>query len=101
MLTPADVHFHRTDYVLRKRQAVLQAAYEKTPERFVKGIPIPAQLPDAVWINPPTSKTTTLIEHPTKNENENNHYKSAVPVSFGAVPIVHEFRPQTAAPFFE
>ena len=38
---------------LRERQLVLQLAYEKTPERFVKGLPLPAQLPEAVWINPP------------------------------------------------
>ena len=101
LLTPADVHFQRAEYVLRKRQAVLQAAYAKTPERFVKGIPIPAQLPDAVWINPPTSRTSTLIEHPTKNENENSHCMSAVPVSFGAMPIVHESCPQIVAPFFK
>jgi len=97
LLTPADVHFHRADDVQQKRQAVLQAAYEKTPERFVKGVPHPNQLPKAVWINPPTSKSTAIIEHPTRNENENSHCKSAVPVSFGAMPIVHEFSPQTVA----
>jgi len=101
LLTPADVHFDRTKDVLQKRQAVLQAAYEKTPERFVKGVPRPGQLPKAVWINPPPSRTTALIEHPTRNENENSHYKSAVPVSFGAMPIVHEFCPEKVAPVFE
>jgi len=101
LLTPADVHFHRTEDVQQKRQAVLQAAYKKTPERFVKGVPHPIQLPKAVWINPPTSTNTALIEHPTRNENENSHCKSAVPVSFGAMPIVHEFYPQKVAPVFE
>jgi putative transposase len=97
LLTPADVHFHRAEGVLQKRQAVLQAAYEKTPERFVKGAPCPSQLPKAVWINPPTSKPTAIIEHPTKNENENSYCKSAVPVSFGATSILHEFRLQAAS----
>ena len=41
LLTPADVHFQRAEDVQQKRQAVLQAAYEKTPERFVKGVPHP------------------------------------------------------------
>jgi putative transposase len=86
LLTPADVHFHRAQSVLQKRQAVLEAAYARTPERFVKGAPAPMQVPQAVWINPPK---------PTKdprNENENSHCKSAVPVSFGAEFILPELR---------
>ena len=86
LLTPADVHFHRAQSVLQKRQAVLTAAYARTPERFVKGAPAPMQVPQAVWINPPK---------PAKdpgNENENSHYKSAVPVSFGAEFILPEPR---------
>ena len=54
LLTPADVHYHRAQMVLQKRQIVLQAAYQKNPQRFVKGLPVPPQLPQAVWINPPT-----------------------------------------------
>lgn len=53
LLTPADVHYGRTQAVIQQRQQVLQAAYQKNPERFVKGLPKPPQLPDAVWINPP------------------------------------------------
>jgi putative transposase len=53
LLTPAVVHYHRAQTVLQKRQAVLQAAYQKTPQRFVNGLPLPPQLPSAVWINPP------------------------------------------------
>lgn len=106
LLTPADVHFNRAQVVLQKRQAVLQAAYEKTPERFVKGIPTPAQLPEAVWINPPIQQAATvaakcLIERPTRNENENSHCKSAVPVSFGATFIVHEFCLEKVSPVLE
>lgn len=92
LLTPADVHFNRAQAILQKRQAVLQAAYERTPERFVKGRPVPASLPSAVWINPPAPTAATIHpQTPHKNENENSHCKSAVPVSFGAMPIVHEF----------
>jgi len=57
LLTPADVHYHRAQTVLQKRQIVLQAAYQKTPQRFVNGLPLAPQLPPAVWINPP--KVTT------------------------------------------
>jgi len=53
LLTPADVHFGRAQAVLAQRQQVLAAAYQKNPERFVKGQPTPPQLPQAVWINPP------------------------------------------------
>jgi putative transposase len=60
LLTPADVHFGRTQAMLDQRQQVLQSAYQKNPERFVKGVSIPAQLPSAVWINPP--KTASLAE---------------------------------------
>jgi putative transposase len=59
LLTPADVHFGRAQAVLDQRQQVLQIAYQKNPERFVKGVSIPAQLPLAVWINPP--KTASLL----------------------------------------
>ena len=51
--TPADVHYGRAQAVLQQRQLVLQAAYQKNPERFVKGLPQPPHLPVAVWINPP------------------------------------------------
>jgi putative transposase len=60
LLTPADVHDGRADRVIRERQAVLQLAYQKNPERFVKGLPRPAQLPEAVWINPPKSPSAEI-----------------------------------------
>ena len=53
LLTPADVHYDRAHAVIQQRQHVLLAAYQKNPERFVKGLPKPPQLPEAVWINPP------------------------------------------------
>jgi len=53
LLTPANVHFGRAQSILDQRQQVLHAAYLKNPERFVKGPSIPAQVPSAVWINPP------------------------------------------------
>ena len=40
-----------------QRTRVLAAAYAAHPERFVKGTPTPADLPQAVWINPPAKKT--------------------------------------------
>ena len=58
MLTPDDVHHHRTRSVLDQRGRTLQAAWTRHPERFVRGIPQPDPLPQAVWINPPVTSTT-------------------------------------------
>jgi putative transposase len=53
LLTPAAVHYGQAAQILQQRDNTLQLAYAKHPERFVKGTPSPAQLPAAVWINPP------------------------------------------------
>jgi putative transposase len=53
LLTPEAVHFGQAEAIISKRSQVLRAAYEAHPERFVRGLPTPPQLPEAVWINPP------------------------------------------------
>jgi putative transposase len=53
LLTPADVHFGLAEERREQRTAVLRAAYEATPERFVRQLPRPPALPAAAWINPP------------------------------------------------
>lgn len=53
MMTPMDVHTGRADEVQSRRQAVLDAAYQKHPERFVKGAPQARGVPEEVWINKP------------------------------------------------
>ena len=58
MLTPDDVHHHRAHSVLEQRKRTLQAAWTHHPERFVRGVPQPDPLPQAVWINPPATTTT-------------------------------------------
>jgi putative transposase len=55
LLTPATVHHRRTGPLIQQRQAVLDRAYQKHPERFVRRPPQHPSLPDAVWINPPAS----------------------------------------------
>lgn len=52
LLTPASVHYAQVAAIQAKRQAVLTAAYEQHPQRFVRGEPIAKAAPDAVWINP-------------------------------------------------
>ena len=58
MLTPDDVHHRRARSVLDQRGRTLQAAWTRHPERFVRGVPQPDPLPEAVWINPPVTSTT-------------------------------------------
>jgi putative transposase len=57
-LTPTVVHHGRAAAVRAHRAQVLAAAYAAHPERFVQGLPHPADLPSAVWINPPVKKPT-------------------------------------------
>ncbi len=53
MLTPADVHTGLGSIKLANRHAVMRAAFEKRPERFVHGEPKLTTVPKAVWINKP------------------------------------------------
>ncbi len=56
-LTPATVHEGRAQTVLAQRQAVMDAAYQEHPERFVKGPPRVPHLPKDVWINQAEDQT--------------------------------------------
>jgi putative transposase len=53
LMTPATVHYGQAQTVYGQRQQVLHAAYAAHPERFVRGLPTPPELPTAVWINRP------------------------------------------------
>jgi putative transposase len=55
LMTPAAVHYGQAATLIAQRQAVLKRAYAAHPERFVKGLPKPPQVPTEVWINPPRS----------------------------------------------
>ena len=55
-LTPADVYLGAAQTMLNDRRCVLEAAYNKNPERFPLGMPQPADLPQAVYINPPLER---------------------------------------------
>ncbi len=58
-LTPWDVHHGMAETRRAEREAALRRAFAATPERFVRGVPLPPALPPAVWINKPR----TLDEH--------------------------------------
>jgi len=66
-MTPASVHHGRADEIWNKRKNILTIAFEKYPERFVKGKPLPPKLPREVWINKPI----TQFEKEDKNQNNN------------------------------
>lgn len=53
MITPSEVHHGQAPERLAQRARTLTAAYAAHPERFVRGVPKPAELPSAVWINAP------------------------------------------------
>jgi putative transposase len=56
-LTAYDVHYGLAEKRREQRAVVLQDAFEKNPQRFVRGLPKPALLPTAAWINKPTSRS--------------------------------------------
>lgn len=58
-LTPFEVHFGQAKERRDKRALVLRSAFEKNPERFVRGLPQPAALPEQVWINKPKEAALT------------------------------------------
>ena len=89
-LTPAMVHYGVAEGVRNQRQEVLAAAYAAHPERFVRGVPRPAPLPETVWINPPQRKPgrddapgTTIVTprdlHPISSAPDRFSIKEVVP----------------------
>jgi putative transposase len=55
LLTPESVHYGKAEALIEARQKVLHAAYDMHPERFVNKMPMPQPVPDAAWINKPTT----------------------------------------------
>lgn len=62
LLTPAIVHLDQTPAVLAVRQAALDLAYARHPERFIQHAPVAAQPPSAVGINWPKPASAQLGE---------------------------------------
>ncbi len=58
-LTPYEVHYGQAEQRWEHRAGVLKEAYQKNPQRFVRGIPKPALLPTAAWINKPKEISPT------------------------------------------
>ncbi len=58
-LTPYEVHLGLAEKRREQRAEVLKEAFERNPQRFVRGLPKPALLPAAVWINKPREMSQT------------------------------------------
>ena len=54
-MTPATVHHGRAEALHADRARVLDAAYARTPERFVRHPPHRHRCPTAAWINKPNT----------------------------------------------
>ena len=52
-MAPAAVHYGHAEQLHAARAHVLNAAYQRRPERFVRKLPAPPELPTAAWINKP------------------------------------------------
>jgi putative transposase len=53
LVTPLQRHDGTDRLLYRERQTTLRSFYEQHPERFVRGVPLPPELPTEVWINKP------------------------------------------------
>jgi putative transposase len=53
LLTPGSLHHGQAESIREQRQKTLDAAFLAHPERFVRKLPAPPEVPQAVWINPP------------------------------------------------
>jgi putative transposase len=62
LLTPHDVHYGLAAARREHRAVVLAAAHRAHPERFPHGVPTPAPLPTAVWINKPNPATAMSVD---------------------------------------
>jgi len=56
LMTPHAVHYGRAPQIHKERARVLKEAYERTPERFVRFVPRPPDLPGPAWINKPATE---------------------------------------------
>jgi putative transposase len=58
LMTPEQVHYGMAQRVIAQRAGVLEAAFMRNPIRFKGKMPKPYALPEAVWINKPSTDET-------------------------------------------
>jgi|WetSurMetagenome_2_1015567.scaffolds.fasta_scaffold104321_2 putative transposase len=61
LLTPETVHYGKAEAAIGQRRIILASAFEKHPERFVRGMPVPPPLPEAAWINKPKVESKEVM----------------------------------------
>jgi putative transposase len=87
LLTPSSLHYGQAEKILATRKQTLHIAWQNNPERFVGGIPKPASLPKAVWINAPKPEREMKNEAPEANcpgtpeETSLTHPRSGYPLA--------------------
>ena len=59
LLTPEMLHYGIAGEVIEQRQQVLNAAYDRNPQRFTHARPMHPPQPTAVWINSPIQASAT------------------------------------------
>jgi putative transposase len=79
--TPYEVHCGLAEKRREQRSEVLKQAFERNPQRFVRGVPKPASLPAAAWINkpkelPPIQSAQALNLSMTDIEQKNSFIRS-------------------------
>jgi putative transposase len=81
-LTPHDVHYGLAATRRAEREATLRKAFAATPQRFVRGVPIPPALPQAVWINKPRTlgepDRISVVEEPGERVARPQVWRSAL-----------------------
>ena len=91
LLTPGSLHYGLAPEIIDARKLTLEKAWQLNPERFVKGIPRPAGIPKAVWINQPAKVSEKKNGAPEANcpaapiDTPLTHHRSDYP-SAGCVP---------------
>jgi putative transposase len=81
-LTPYDVHYGLAETRRAEREAALRKAFAATPERFVRGVPVPPAPPHAVWINKPRTlgepNRSAVVEEPGTRVARPTEWRSAL-----------------------
>jgi putative transposase len=60
LMTPEQVHYGMAERIYQNRATVLSAAFDKHPARFKGKMPVPDKLPEAAWINKPSTHELEL-----------------------------------------
>jgi putative transposase len=86
LFTPEQVYFAQTERIVLSRQQALDAAYLRSPARFVAGPPKAARPPQRVMLNPLDAAPPTveaILAAPPDNLND------LWPAAVSGVPVIH------------